>query len=92
MTCKECDNPIHARGLCSKHYARVLRTVGFPPKPKKCIECREPVEARGLCKKHYMRVYRAEAFTPRQYGVRLSEGKAFDTNEFWEFVKKEMGK
>jgi hypothetical protein len=89
MFCSQCDNPVHARNLCSKHYARILRSTGFPPKPRKCVKCFDVVEARGLCQKHYMREYRAKTFKPRHYGTAVKKPR-LDVNDLWEFVKEEI--
>lgn len=49
-----CDAPVHARGLCMKHYRRRLRTGKTDdPKPSKCRLCGRPTNARGLCMQHY---------------------------------------
>ena len=59
----DCEGSAKARGLCSKHHARILRTGNTddpkkrPPKPCDVQECGQPAKARGLCNFHYKRQY-----------------------------------
>jgi DNA invertase Pin-like site-specific DNA recombinase len=47
--CTECGQPVHGRGLCSRHYQRWRSQTTL------CTEdgCEHPVRAGGLCSKHY---------------------------------------
>jgi len=57
-SCRLCDEPVRAQGLCSRHYQAARRTSN----PHRCSapDCDSGVKARGLCSKHYMREFRAE--------------------------------
>jgi hypothetical protein len=48
--CRECDSPIQAQGLCSKHYKRAQTGRRGPCSVD---ECSTPAAALGLCGRHY---------------------------------------
>jgi hypothetical protein len=71
-----CERKYHGKGLCHFHYV-VLKRQTAP----KCIEddCEKPSRAKGMCTTHYDRYLRG------------SEMEIEDYQDFWEFVKKEVG-
>lgn len=73
MSCLECDKPIHARGLCHTHYARIQRSSDFVPRDRTsrvCELCDNPSRSLGLCNTHYMQAYRKE--NPTRIRARMS--------------------
>lgn len=69
----DCEESAKARGLCSKHHARILRTGNTddpkkrPPKLCDVAECDQPAKARGLCNFHYKRqLFGRDLTAPRQ--------------------------
>lgn len=69
----DCEESAKARGLCSKHHARILRTGNTddpkkrPPKLCDVTECDQPAKARGLCNFHYKRqLFGRDLTAPRQ--------------------------
>lgn len=61
-TCSEddCDRAVRARGMCSTHYYRLLRSENAPALGP-CSEegCTGEVFSRGICRSHYNRQIRA---------------------------------
>ena len=59
-----CDQIVHARGLCGKHYMRWLDhgdtalVREAPPETCTIDDCHKPHESRGWCAKHYARFLR----------------------------------
>ena len=51
-----CGDPVKGRGLCQRHYKRLMRH-GDPlyERPRACSVdgCGEPVHAKGMCQQHY---------------------------------------
>jgi len=53
-----CDSPVYSRGLCEKHYRRLVRS-GTPVRVQNKVTvcgrpgCQEHIYCRGLCGKHY---------------------------------------
>jgi hypothetical protein len=57
-------------------------------------DCLENYHARGYCLKHYQALWRAEAKLEPAERERIKEkrkSQKHDTQEFWEFVKEELG-
>lgn len=73
---EDCDRKHHSKGLCNFHYVRA-RTLIVPL----CIEegCDKPSRARQMCHAHYDRYLRG------------AEIEIEDYQDFWNFVKKEVG-
>jgi hypothetical protein len=71
-----CERKYHGKGMCNFHYVKA-REATVP----KCIEenCDKPSRARQMCHAHY-----------DQY-LRGSEVEIEDYQDFWEFVKREVG-
>ena len=77
-TVDECDNPLLARKMCSKHYCRYMKygdphyTARSPRAGEQCEvdECGQPVLAKRLCGLHYGRARRTKA--PNTYAVTCS--------------------
>lgn len=68
-TCRDCAQPVKARGLCNMHYQRERRghTLDAAPRArlapdKGCTadECPRPYYAKGMCSMHYYRAKQAE--------------------------------
>ena len=56
---KLCSSNARARGLCYKHYQRLIKTGTTDPKPDRkgqpCTvdDCDKPIFCKGMCKTHY---------------------------------------
>ena len=76
----DCPNSIHGKGLCSKHYQRLLRSGDpsrepgwLPPQPAQTGKpvctvdgCGREAKSRGWCATHYMRWYKNGDVNVRQ--------------------------
>jgi hypothetical protein len=71
-----CERKYHGKGLCHFHYV-ILKRQTAPA----CSEddCERPSRAKGMCTTHYDRYLRG------------SELEIEDYQDFWEFVKREVG-
>jgi hypothetical protein len=92
-TLDDCDDPLDARGYCTKHYQRwqahgdpliVLKPYASYVRPTCSVgDCGKPVRARGWCSKHYQRW--------QKYGdplmVIVEPGRSLE-ERFWEKVDK----
>lgn len=61
----DCERTSEKRGMCNKHYKRVLRHgnanyTSRRPSHIKCevVNCEEPAKSNGLCNMHYARHYK----------------------------------
>ncbi len=85
-TVTNCDKPLMAKGMCSKHYYRVKRggTPELSVKQKAALrkcdipECGKPHESLGLCAMHLQRKRRNG--DPNNPGKNLFDGKAKERN------------
>jgi hypothetical protein len=57
---ERCEDSVRARGLCNRHYMRLMRTGhtgGAEPWQVRGVcsveDCGQPHEAKGMCRKHY---------------------------------------
>jgi hypothetical protein len=71
-----CERKYHGKGLCHFHYVALKRQTA-----PKCSEgdCEKPSRAKGMCTTHYDRYLRG------------SELEIEDYEDFWQFVKREVG-
>lgn len=80
MTCsiEECGGKTVARGLCGKHYQRLLSTgttdapATPPAKPCSIDDCESDAKTKGMCKRHYDRFWRTGSTEPAQQPVSFS--------------------
>lgn len=73
---ENCERKYHGKGLCNFHYVRAREATA-----PKCMEenCDKPSRAREMCHAHYDKYLRG------------SEVEIKDYQDFWEFVKREVG-
>jgi hypothetical protein len=53
--------------------------------------CDTKFYSRDLCKKHYMKHYRKHFNTPKEDRVPMRDYEITDYNDFWQFVKEQLG-
>jgi hypothetical protein len=70
-----------------------LRMMRMSKESKACSidGCDIKYYSRDLCKKHYMKHYRKHFNTPKEERASLRDYEITDYNDFWQFVKKELG-